>query len=98
MIGRERPPRDVAVIVADVGNLRESADVPQDLGPGQTQLHEREQGMPARQELRVITMLGRQVEGLIHRPGPLVAERCGDHRVTSAPASAAASTARTMLW
>ena len=33
----------------------------------------------AGQEFRVIAALGGQAQGLVHRPGPLVGEGCGNH-------------------
>ncbi len=56
--------------------------------------------MAAGQELRVIAALGRQIQGLIDRRGPLVGEWCGDQpgRLSlAAPSLAAVSTALTML-
>jgi hypothetical protein len=79
VMGGEGPDRDVAVLLADVGELAEPADVDQHLGHGQPELHEREQRMAAGQEFRVIAALGGQAQGLVHRPGPLVGEGCGNH-------------------
>ena len=80
VMGGEGPDRDVAVLLPDVGELAEPADVDQHLGHGQPELHEREQRVPAGQEFRVLAALRGQAQGLVHRPGPLVGEGCGDHR------------------
>src|SRR5215831_1081638 len=112
VVAGQRPDGDVPVLVADVGKLGKTADVDEHLGDREPQLHQREQGMPARQELPVVARLGGEVEGLLDGPGPLVGERRGDHASppagSAAPAGAlppgcwppwaAASTARTMLW
>src|SRR5215469_6542649 len=95
----QRPNRDGCVPVADERELAEPADVDEDFRHGEPQLHEREQRMPAGQELRVVAALAGQLQGLVHRPGPAVSEGCRDHRCSiPSMASAAASTARTMLW
>src|SRR5262249_17510841 len=102
----------VAVLVPDVRKLGEPADVDEHLGDREPQLHQREQGMPARQELPVVSGLGGQVDRLLGGPRPLVGERRGNHARSpagsAAPADAlppgwwrsraAASTDRTMLW
>jgi hypothetical protein len=79
----QRPDRDVAALVPDVGQVAEPADVDEDVGHGQPQLHQRNQGVPARQELRVLAELGGQFQRLADRRGPAVAERCRDHGATS---------------
>ena len=108
----QRADGDVAVFVTDVGKLGEPADVDEHLGNREPQLHQREQGMPAGQELSLVTGFGGEVDGLLDGPGPPVGERRGDHAGSSAgsaapagapppggrPSRAAASTARTMLW
>ena len=90
----EGPHSDFAAIVADIRELLEPADVHQDLGHGQAQLHERQQRMPPGQELCLVATLGRQVQGLVHRPGPPVSEGSGDQLTHP---SLAARTALTML-
>ena len=105
VVAGQRADRDVGTIGPDVAELGEPADVHQHLGHGQPQLHQRQQGMPAGQELRVIAAVGGQGQGLIHRAGPLIAELRRDQRTCSsltaaavpAPASLAARMARTML-
>ena len=108
----QRADGDVAVLVPDVRKLAEPADVDEHLGHREPQLHQREQGMPARQVLAVVTCFVGEVERLLDGPGPLVGERRGDHAGSPAgspapagalapgcwPSRAAASTARTMLW
>ena len=79
------PDRDVAAVVADVAELAQPADVDQHLGHGQPQLHQRQQRMPAGQELRLVAVLGRQVQGLVHGLGALVGERRGDHQAALRP-------------
>src|SRR5262252_5367086 len=112
-MARQRPDGDVAVLLPDVGKLVEPADVDEHLGHREPQLHQWEQGMPARQVLPVVAGLGGEVECLLDGPGPLVGERRRDHEASSesslawsyralasccCPSRAAASTARTMLW
>src|SRR5262249_34108536 len=103
VVAGERADREVAAVVADVAELAEPADVDQGLRHRQPQLHQREQRVPAGQELRLLTA-GRQVQGVVHGGGPLVGEGHGDHQARLSLAAvawfslAAASTARTMLW
>src|SRR5215471_7911801 len=112
-MARQRPDGDVAVLVPDVGKLVEPADVDQHLGHREPQLHQREQRMPARQVLAVVTGLGGEVEGLLDGAGSPVGKRCRDHEASPGsslawsyraltacccPSRAAASTALTMLW
>ena len=104
VVAGERADREVAAVVADVAELAEPADVDQGLRHRQPQLHQREQRVPAGQELRVFAALGRQVQGLVHGGGPLVGEGHGNHQACLSLAAAAwsslaaARTARTMLW
>ena len=87
---------------ADAGQLVQPADVDQQLGLGQPQLHHRQQRVAAGQQLGVVAVLGQQRQRVLGRLGGDVLERRGDHAVTSAAvsacASAAASTALMMLW
>ena len=49
---------DVAVVLADVGQLRDAGDVDEDGRVRQAQLHHRQQRMAAGEELGVVTVLG----------------------------------------
>ncbi len=93
----QRPDRHVGAPVAYVGEVTEPAQVDDHLGSGQPQLHQRQQRMPAGQELGLLAVLRGQVAGFLRRAGPLVGERRRDHAGTP-DVCAAASAARTMLW
>ncbi len=93
-VAGERADGEVVAGVAHVGEVGEPSDVDEHGGGGEAQLHERQEGHPAGEELGVVAVLGEGGERLVGRAGPHVLERGGDHR----RASAAASTARTMLW
>ena len=89
---------DVVARVADVGELGHVADVDEHGGSGQPQLHEREERVPAGEELGVVAVLGEQRDRLLHGIGTRVAELGGDHLDAPLIASEPAMTARTMLW
>ena len=89
----ERADRDPVAVLADVAEVVEPADVDEHARACDAELHRRDQGVPAGEQLRVL-VTAEELDRLLDRPGPLVRERRGDH----APALAAASTARTMLW
>ena len=78
VIARERADRDRVAVLAHVREVGEPADVHQQLGTSEPEPHERQQRVPAREELRVgagAEELDRVVDGL----GDLVVEGCGDH-------------------
>ncbi len=77
-VSAQRAHRDMTAVVADVAEVTEPADVDQGLRHGQAQLHQREQRMPAGQELRAVAALGRQLKSLIQGGGPLIGKGCGD--------------------
>ena len=92
----ERADRDVVATVPDVRQVLHGTDVDEHRRRCEPQLHERQQRVPAREELGVVAVLGQQRERLVGRPGPCVVEGGGDHAFTAWPD--AASTAFTMLW
>jgi hypothetical protein len=90
-----------------VGQVGDAADVDQDGGDRQAQLHDRQERVAAGQELGVLAVLAEGGQRLVYRADLHVLERCGDHACTSCdcgtwpadgPAAAAVRTARTMLW
>ena len=96
-VAGQRADRDVVAGVADVGEVVEPADVDEDGGRREAQLHERQQRHAAGEELGVVAVLGERRERLLGGAGPDVVER---RRGSSACCicSAAASTDATMLW
>ena len=91
-----RADRDVAVVLADVGQLRDAGDVDEDGRGGEPQLHHRQQRMAAGDELGVVAVLGQRRERrLDRRRAARTRTRRGSCRRSRAPR---ASTARTMLW
>jgi len=82
VVARERADRDPVPGVADVAELAEAADVDEEAGPGEAELHQRQQGMPAGEELRVTTR-AEQPDGVLDGAGQLVVERGRDHFATS---------------
>jgi hypothetical protein len=89
------PDRDLAVLDADVGQLGDPADVDQHLRLGEADLEDRQQRLAAGEQLGLVAVLAEQGHGVRGGVGAQVPEGRGNHEV--AP-SAAASTARTMLW
>ncbi len=89
----ERTDRDPVAVLADVAQIVEPTDVDECRRARDSELHGGDQGVPAREQLRVL-VAAEELDRLLDGPGPVVLESRGDH----APALAAASTARTMLW
>ena len=85
----------------DAGQLGQPADVDEHRRGGQPQLHHRQQRVAAGQQLGVVAVLGQQVQR-VRRPTRPARSRTAPGSLRSPPAglgmSAAASTARTMLW
>ena len=75
----QRADRDVVAPVADVRQVGDAADVDEHGRGREPQLHQRDQRHPAREELRVVAVLGDQRHGLVGRVGADVVERGGDH-------------------
>ncbi len=71
----QRADHDVGSLIVDVGQVSDAAEIDDYLGGGQPELHQRQQGMAARQELRVLAVLGDEVQRLFGRTCPLVGER-----------------------
>ena len=70
----------IAQLVAldpDVGEVGEVVDVDEHLGPGQAQLHHRQQAVAAGDEPGLGAVALEQREGVVDAGGPLVLERCG---------------------
>ncbi len=89
----ERADRDPVAVLADVAEVVEPADVDEHRRARDAELHRGEERVAAGEHLRVL-VAPEELDRLLDRPRPLVREGRGDH----APALAAASTARTMLW
>ncbi len=75
MVPGQRADRDVGAPIGEVGQLRQPGQVDDHLGGGQPQLHQRQQRVSSGQELRVLAVLGDQVQRLLRRACPLVGER-----------------------
>src|SRR5690242_20830540 len=74
---RNRPPG-----VADVREVAYRTDVDEQRRPGEPEPQQREQRVPACEELRVVVR-PQQLERLVDRLGGLVVERSRDHASTS---------------
>ena len=75
----ERTDRHVVALVADVRQVTDPTHVDEHRGHGESQLHERQEAHPTREQLRVTAMLGQQCDGLVRGSCPCVFERRGDH-------------------
>ena len=84
---------DPVALLADVAELLEPADVDEHRRSRDAELHRGDQRMPSGQQLRVLVGPD-ELDRIVDRLRASVLERRRDH----APARAAASTARTMLW
>ena len=87
----ERADGDAVAVLPHVAQVVEPADVHQRRGARDAELQRGNEGVSAGEEPRVL-VAAEEVDRLLHRLGPPVLERGGNH----APALAAASTARTM--
>ena len=92
--------RDVVARVAHVRQLGDAADVDEHRRGREAQLHQRQERVPACDQLGVVAVLGEQRDRAVDGVGARVVERGGDHDRLPAPAiaSAPAITACTMLW
>ncbi len=91
---RECADDDPLAVPAHVAQLVQPSDVDEQRRTHVcAQAEQRDQRVSACEQLRVV-VAAEELDRLLDRPRPLVGERGGDH----APALAAASTARTMLW
>ena len=98
-VASERADRDVVATVAYVGQVAHATDVDDHRRRRQAQLHQRQQRHAAREELRVLAVLGDERDGLVGGDGGAhVVERGRDHCFVPCICSAAASTDFTMLW
>src|SRR5262249_41764140 len=61
----QRPDRDHVTLVADVGQVAEPADVDEHVGHGEPQLHQRQQRVATRQELRILACVGGEAQRLV---------------------------------
>ena len=53
VVARQRPDRDPVSVLAHVGELRQPSDVDEQLRPREAELHQGQQRVPAREQLRV---------------------------------------------
>ena len=81
---RERADRDVAVSSRTYDRSRDATDVDEHRGRREPQLHERQQRVPARDQLGVVAVLGQQRDGLVGRAGAHVVELAGSSTSSSA--------------
>ena len=56
------------------GVMQGPGDPDEDRGGGEPELHDREEGVAAREELGVLAVLLEQLDGVVHRLGDLVVE------------------------
>ena len=84
-------------LVPDRAQLRQRADVDQQLGLREPQVEHRPERLAARDELRAVPAAREQPEGRVERPRLLVVERCRLHRVPDRAAAIAASSRRGVI-
>jgi hypothetical protein len=88
VLGRQRGRQEVGVaghgtdaqlvaLDADVGEVAQVVDVDEDFGPGQAQLHHRQQAVPSGDDARLGPVPLEQRDGVAETVGPFVLERCG---------------------
>ena len=77
-VARQGADGEVVALVADVAAGRRAAQVDQDRGCGEAQPHQRDQGVPAGEELGLVAVLAQKLYGVVDRFGDLVVE---GHRV-----------------
>src|SRR4051812_14013197 len=65
--------------IADVGEVADAAHVDEHRRRGEAQLHERQERMPAGQQLGLVAVLAEQADGLLGRAGPDVVELGRNH-------------------
>ena len=70
---------DVVAAVVDVAEVGHAADVDDHAGHRQAQLHHRQQGVAARQQLGLVAVLAEQSDGLGGGTRPFVVECCRNH-------------------
>ena len=70
---------DVVASITDVAEVADATDVDQNAGRRQAQFHQRQQAVPTGKELRVLTVLTNEADGLFCRTGTDVVECCGNH-------------------
>ena len=72
---------DVIAGVSDVRQIADPPDVDEHARLGEAQLHQRQQAVPAGEELGIITVLADEADGLFGRTGADVVEGGGNHVV-----------------
>ena len=82
-VPREGADRDVRAAVADVREVGEPSEVDELRRPRDPELQRRDQRLAARQELRVATARGEELDCVLDALGDVVVERCGDHAFAS---------------
>src|SRR5690606_8737823 len=78
VVAGERADRDVAALVADVGEVGEPPDVDEQGRPCEAELHEREERVPSGEQLRILG-LAEQPDRVVDRGRDLVVEGARDH-------------------
>jgi hypothetical protein len=79
-LAREAADAKCAAILTNVGQAREAVDVDDVPRTGQTQLHQRNETLTAREDLRVVPEPGEQRGDLAERGGSVVFECARNHR------------------
>ena len=99
VVAGEPTDRDVVAGVVDVREVAEAAHVDEHRRGGEAELHERQQRVPAGEDLGVVAVLGEQRDRFVDGVGACVGELGRDHeRLPALMASAPAITDLTMLW
>jgi len=79
MVGGERPDPQRVPIAAQVVEPADPADVDQMGGPGQPEVHHRDQALPAGDDLRLVAELGQQSDRSRHVSRAVISECGGLH-------------------
>src|SRR5918999_2630359 len=80
-VPRERADRDPIAVFADVTEVGQPPDVDEHGRFREPELHEWEERMPSREQLGVIAVLRKKVDGVFSRVGPRVVECRRDHQL-----------------
>jgi hypothetical protein len=68
----QRADRELVAVLSEVGELRQAVDVHQELGPGEAELHHRDEAVPARERPGFPVSVGQQRERGLKRGRALV--------------------------
>ena len=73
----------MVAVFADVRQIGQAADIDQYRRLCQTQLHQRQEAVAARNELGLVAVLADEADCFFSRFGAYVVELCGDHWLVS---------------